>query len=371
MRLLFFQNCVSPHQMPYIENLALRHQVTVIVPYITDESRQMMGWGHYETHSPVRIMVTPSNEEVHTLLEEAYNGRTIAFFSGISAFKDVKRWFLMSLDYEIERAVITEAPYTFKYPLWMHKLRFLLQDYRYIKYINYLFAIGAHCEEYYRIWNGSWKVVPFDYCVAPRPEGTPIPLVGKDTVNFCFVGSLDRRKNVKVIIKAFSTFMHKHREACKTCRLVLVGDGPEHASLEKMVKKEGLEDIVTFTGTLPMSSARQIISQSHVLILPSLYDGWGAVVNEALMEGTMVYCSDKCGASVLIDAPSRGRIFSPKDSAALAKFLWNDYGFFLDEKKSSHRREALRSWAEQNIGPEAMAKRMEEALKRRRESTSC
>ncbi len=165
--------------------------------------------------------------------------------------------------------------------------------------------------------------------------------------------------------------MHKHREACKTCRLVLVGDGPEHASLEKMVKKEGLEDIVTFTGTLPMSSARQIISQSHVLILPSLYDGWGAVVNEALMEGTMVYCSDKCGASVLIDAPSRGRIFSPKDSAALAKFLWNDYGFFLDEKKSSHRREALRSWAEQNIGPEAMAKRMEEALKRRRESTTC
>ncbi|MBQ7237469.1 MAG: hypothetical protein IJS20_01620, partial [Bacteroidales bacterium] len=64
-------------------------------------------------------------------------------------------------------------------------------------------------------------------------------------------------------------------------------------------------------------------------------------------------------------------IFSPKDSAALAKFLWNDYGFFLDEKKSSHRREALRSWAEQNIGPEAMAKRMEEALKRRRESTTC
>ena len=100
--------------MPYIENLALRHKVTVIVPYITDESRQMMGWGHYETHSPVSIMVTPSNEEVHTLLEEAYNGRTIAFFSGISAFKDVKRWFLMSLDYEIERAVITEAPYTFK-----------------------------------------------------------------------------------------------------------------------------------------------------------------------------------------------------------------------------------------------------------------
>ena len=114
-----------------------------------------------------------------------------------------------------------------------------------------------------------------------------------------------------------------------------------------------------------MNSARQVIAQSHALILPSLYDGWGAVVNEALMEGTMVYCSDKCGASVLIDDPSRGRLFDPRDFKTLAKFLWNDYGFFLDSGSTQHRREALRRWSEENIGPEAIARRMETALKRK------
>lgn len=365
MRLLFFQNCVSPHQMPYIEALANRHDVSVIVPYLVENGREMMGWGQYETHSPVRMIVSPTDEEVQTLLEEHYEGRTVALFSGISAFREVKPWFHLSLDYPVERGIITEAPFTFRYPLWMHKLRFLLQDYKFVKYIDYVFAIGRNCEEYYRTWGSRWKIVPFDYCVAPRPEGEPLPIVETGTANFCFVGSLDKRKNVQTILEAFALFNHKHRSACQQCRLTIVGDGPLRSKLETMVSANGLEDIVTFAGTLPMNSARQVIAQSHALILPSLYDGWGAVVNEALMEGTMVYCSDKCGASVLIDDPSRGRIFPPRDVKALAKFLWNDYGFFLDSRSAQHRREALRDWAEKNIGPEAIARRMESALKRK------
>lgn len=366
MRLLFFQNCVSPHQMPYIEALAQRHKVTVIVPFIAYQEREMMGWGKYEANSAVQILVSPTQAEVQALFEEKYNGRSVAFFSGISAFKEVKAWFRCSLDYPVERGVITEAPYTFRYPLWMHKLRFILQDYRYIKYVDYMFAIGRKCEEYYRIWSGSWKIVPFDYCVAPRPVGEPLPLVEPGKATFCFVGSLDRRKNVKTILEAFTIFQHKHRAACRQCQLIIVGDGPKRAELEQYVQQYSLDDVVTFAGTLPMASARQVIAQSHVLILPSLYDGWGAVVNEALMEGTMVYCSDQCGASCLIDSPSRGRVFAPRDTKTLSKYLWNDYGFCLDEKKAQHRREALRQWALDTIGPEAIARRMEAALVRRR-----
>lgn len=351
--------------MPYIEVLAKRHDVTVIVPFIAYESRELMGWGKYDVQDCVRMIVSPTDEEVQHIFEEQYEGRTVALFSGISAFRDVIPWFRLSLNYPVERAIITEAPYTFKYPLWMHRIRFLLQDYRFIKYIDYIFAIGQKCEDYYKTWGASWRVVPFDYCVAGRQAGEPIPLIEHGTANFCFVGSLDRRKNVETMLKAFSLFRNKHRDAFSHCRLIIVGDGPLRSSLEAYTQKNKLDEVVTFTGTLPMNSARQLISQSHVLILPSLYDGWGAVINEALMEGTMVYCSDTCGASVLIDDPSRGRVFAPKDAATLAKYLWNDYGFFLEESMSKHRRESLRQWAHENIGPEAIAARMEEGLKRK------
>ena len=351
--------------MPYIEALATRHDVTVIVPRVAYQSREQMGWNP-TGQSPVPIIVAPTRDEVCKLFETPYEGRTIALFSGISAFGEVKRWFKLSLNYPLERGIITEAPYTYRFPLWMHKLRFLLQDYIYIKYINYVFAIGRSCEEYYRIWNGRWKIVPFDYCVAPLQANQPLDVVPNDKANFCFVGSMDKRKNVETLLQAFGRFAHKHREAVRQSHLTLVGDGPEKAKLEAWVKKEGLTKYITFTGVLPMDQARQVIAQSDVLVLPSLHDGWGAVVNEALMEGTVVYCSRTCGASVLIDAPSRGKTFPATDVKALARFFWNDYGFFLDAKKAEHRREALRQWALANIGPEAVAQRMENAFVRRR-----
>ncbi|MBR0037934.1 MAG: glycosyltransferase family 4 protein [Bacteroidales bacterium] len=366
MRILFFQNCVSPHQMPYIEVLAQRHDVVVVVPFISYEAREMMGWGKYETTSPVRMIISPTDEEVQNLFEEPYEGRTVALFSGISAFRDVKPWFLVSLDYDVERGIITEAPFTFKYPLWMHRIRFWIQDYKFVKYIKYVFAIGAGCKEYYQSLSDRWKIVPFAYCVSDREQAGDKVLLPVDKANFCFVGSLDKRKNVIALLKAFDIFKHKHRSAAEQCHITIVGDGPKRQMLETYVSDNGLTDQITFLGTLSMSAARQIIAQSNVLVLPSLYDGWGAVVNEALTEGTMVYCSSACGASMLLTDSSRGRVFGSSDYQGLAKLFWNDYGFFLDKDKTAHRREALKKWAIENIGPEAMAKRMEEGLRSRK-----
>lgn len=47
MTLLFFQNCISPHQIPYIRECAksmLVNSIYVIVPRIDYKNRQNMGW---------------------------------------------------------------------------------------------------------------------------------------------------------------------------------------------------------------------------------------------------------------------------------------------------------------------------------------
>lgn len=358
--------------MPYIEVLAQRHDVTVIVPYITPESRELMGWGNFQTSDKVRLIVSPTDEEVQTLFEEPYDGRVIALFTGISAFRDVKPWFRLSLEYDVERAIITEAPYTYRIPLRLHKLRFLIQDVRFVKYIKYVFAIGRGCQDYYRTWSSDWRVIPFAYCVSEDTETSetlkPLePLEPSDSVTkFCFVGALENRKNVKTILKAFSLFRQKHRDAYKQCHLTIVGDGPLKPKLEKYVQKNMLTDNVTFAGTLPMKAARKVIASSNALILPSLYDGWGAVINEALTAGTMVYCSSMCGASILVaDSPERGRVFEPTDYEYLAKMFWNDFGFFLDSQKVAYRRMMISKWAHEHIGPEAVAERMENALEKK------
>ena len=48
------------------------------------------------------------------------------------------------------------------------------------------------------------------------------------------------------------------------------------------------------------TKVRLAIEEADLLVLPSRFDGWGAVVNEALGAGTPVLVSDLCGSSYLV-----------------------------------------------------------------------
>lgn len=80
-------------------------------------------------------------------------------------------------------------------------------------------------------------------------------------------------------------------------------------------------DNVRFAGAQIQSSIPDLMNKHDVLVLPSLYDGWGAVVNEALQQGLFVVCSDKCGARELLDGKSRGYVFRSQSREDLVRSL--------------------------------------------------
>ena len=101
----------------------------------------------------------------------------------------------------------------------------------------------------------------------------------------------------------------------------MVGDGVERRRIESAMEAKGLENI-TLLGTRSNSEIPSILLQQDILILPSLYDGWGAVVNEALSCGCYVVCSDHCGAKdLLIGHPRLGKVFKAKDYRQLAAIM--------------------------------------------------
>lgn len=91
-------------------------------------------------------------------------------------------------------------------------------------------------------------------------------------------------------------------------QLTIYGDGSEREKLVDYCEKNMLDQIV-FVGTQKNSEIPRLLGEHDVLILPSLYDGWGAVVNEALTVGLYVICSDKCGARELISDERCGVVF--------------------------------------------------------------
>ena len=63
------------------------------------------------------------------------------------------------------------------------------------------------------------------------------------------------------------------------------------------------------------------MAEADVLVLPSLYDGWGAVVSEALMAGAPVIASDACGSAGVVQASGAGGVFCADDRDALEALL--------------------------------------------------
>ena len=313
MNLIFFQNCLSPHQIPYIRECGKDERVDkvyFVMPRIDYEERSDMGWNNDRllNEPTIEFVLKPTDEKVRELLS-VDDEDVRCLFSGIRADVDVFRWLNISLDFDVKRYIITEPPYTFDKPLWMHYVRFYLQDYKYVKHIDGVFAIGESCEKYYRSISKKWKVFPFLY-VTESFDNVPAADIDDD-LRILYVGSLSKRKNVKVLVEAL--------EGVQNVTINIIGDGDERHELEDLSKKYGID--ATFYGTMKMKDIPYEMQKNDVLVLPSLYDGWGAVVNEALTQGLSVVCSDKCGAKDLLHDNVRGLVFTNNNVACLHSIL--------------------------------------------------
>ena len=79
-----------------------------------------------------------------------------------------------------------------------------------------------------------------------------------------------------------------------------------------------------------------------MLVLPSLHDGWGAVVSEALIAGTPVICSDACGSAGVVEASGVGCVFPSGDVEALSACLSQ---MLSTGPLDDVRRQQLAAWA--------------------------
>ncbi|GAF67265.1 unnamed protein product, partial [marine sediment metagenome] len=95
------------------------------------------------------------------------------------------------------------------------------------------------------------------------------------------VGALIRTKNVYNLIKVLAGWSHKFK-------LILVGDGPERARIEKLIQRLGLAENILLLGKKPHDETLSIIRACDVLLLSSICEQIPNVVLEALALGRPV-----------------------------------------------------------------------------------
>ncbi len=135
-----------------------------------------------------------------------------------------------------------------------------------------------------------------------------------------YVGRFVGFKNIPIIIDEFLSVFENDDDII----LKLVGDGPLFHELNTKYKDK-LN--IIFTGKLFDNELEEIFRTSHCLVLSSIPEMWGLVVNEALSAGMPVLLSKFVGSRYdLVDGKDTGIIFDPLIKGDLARAMQNLYG---------------------------------------------
>jgi glycosyltransferase involved in cell wall biosynthesis len=158
---------------------------------------------------------------------------------------------------------------------------------------------------------------------------------------FLFVGRLVRAKGVLDLLEAYATLAPAMREQFG---LVFAGDGPMRSELESRAR-EIYQGSVHFAGFVHRDSLPAYYTLAECLVLPTLSDTWGMVVNEAMACGLPVICTRVAGCAADL-IRGNGRIVSPGSRAELVtamKEIADDAG--LRGRMAAESQELIQSYS--------------------------
>lgn len=341
-RIIFWQNIISILQSALIRNIAAHpeYEVTLVVEKEITQHRLRMGWSNPDFGN-AKLEIAPDEETIEQLIfREPY--RTVHIFSGIRAYPMVWSAFKRCLSSQAKIGVLSESAN------WLGikgKLRLfwsLMDAIRFRRRIDFILAIGHLGVRWFNISGyPQEKIYPFGYFVEKpislEAEIEDFPCSGRERVRLCFIGQFIRRKALNLALKALGALKNLDWS------FLVIGDGREKPDLETLSNALGLTGRVSFLGTLRNEEVMCILARCDLLILPSRWDGWGAVVSEALMRGVPVLCTNYCGAANLVSSPERGSVVKAESIESLKSAMksWIRKGAIKKEMRTR-----IRKWSQ-------------------------
>jgi glycosyltransferase involved in cell wall biosynthesis len=128
-------------------------------------------------------------------------------------------------------------------------------------------------------------------------------------IKLLWIGRMLKLKQVDIVLK----LCKRLSDSGVDFHLTLVGEGPEKHNLTLLAKEMGLSQQITFQNFVSVELVPNLMSAHEFYIMPSnSYEGWGAVVNEAMSAGMITFASNKIGsATSMINDGSNGFLFDP------------------------------------------------------------
>jgi len=129
-----------------------------------------------------------------------------------------------------------------------------------------------------------------------------------------FIGRLERRKGVDILLRAISIIKKEMPEICG----YIMGGGPLENELKELTKKLDIEENVNFLGFKSEKEKYSYIKSVDICIIPSRYEPFGIVCLEAMACGKPVVASNVGGLPYVIEDGKSGLLFERGNAKDLA-----------------------------------------------------
>lgn len=318
MKILFVSENINHHMIPLAESLINQlgignFRYAVLKPI--EEFRVKMGFNADDDDKPWVINVDRDKNNViefNKWFEEA----DVVFFSSRILFEKVRlrleqnkltfyfseRWWKPNIGkWRLLHPQYIKLALTLRNLSKYSKLHYLAQGGYASKDIQFFTKFNN------RIWN-------FGYFTDVKSTTSILRDSNKVSVLWC--GRMLDWKRVDVLVKAFREVIKEHPH----CHLTLVGDGDEKEKLQILAKEILPQGTYSFFPSQPINIVRKMMSNSDIYVLPSNgYEGWGAVVNEAMSELCAVIATEDSGAGkAIIEDGLNGFLFKSGDWKTLS-----------------------------------------------------
>ena len=346
-----FWGNINIHVYPLAEALSKKTKVTIVYDsrLFTNRKERQIG---YKPSPTLRLidMADISDDEIKNVIKDVSEGETIHINGGLKNDNNFAHKALIML-IKLKKQVISLPQEGFQFnglKAFVNRLKwfyYINVRYRNIRFFGLTGRNAFH--DFLTIKCSIKRIVPFIYTTTPPQLCTNTKHNERKNVNMIFVGAIDKRKNIGTIIRwinkniAFFT---------NPFDLHIYGGYGNEALLRHTI---GGNKQIHYHGIVPNEDVRKAMLESDIAILPSRYDGWGAVVNEALQCGCRVLVSNRCGSSAMPQTFSElGSVFDPYDEK---DFLDKLNGLLSKGILSETEREKIRKWSEEHIHPDVVA----------------
>ncbi|NLL79592.1 MAG: glycosyltransferase family 4 protein [Clostridiales bacterium] len=311
-KITFFTNATAPYRTLQIRELSKIDGITIQVCYYEKKTRQ---WNIEKIGNDVEEkwlnMIPPFDGRIHWKLQlhkglaDIVRKSDIVISGSYYTISDnvlvglCKRYhkpFVLLMDgFEPHRIYEKENGLKFHQKKWV------------LKNTSYIWGNGTVCREYYtkRFQYPAERII--NQCLTVDVEKIAAHWTNRDSLRekiqnrygiasgehiVMYSGRLVKIKNVELLIRAVAALADK-----EAYTVLIAGDGEMRAEYEKLAEELGVK--LCITGFIKKQEELfEVYYAADCLVLPSVYDPWGLVINEAMAAHLPVICTTYCGAGM-------------------------------------------------------------------------